>query len=196
MSLENSYVLVLNNSWLPIGIKRLKEAISAIYENKDWQIVQIEDVNNEPLIQPVSWSEWISLDFNKSKKYIHTIRGPIRIPTVIIAKTYSRVNFRRYKPNKIGIYNRDKGICQYTGKKLNRKSCSIDHLIPKSRGGTNTWDNMVLCDKKINNKKGNKLPEEFSIKLINNPGTPGPIPMINSIGNNHKDWNYFITYNK
>ena len=53
MGVENSYVLVLNSGWLPIGVKRLKEAISAVYENKDWQLVQIDHIDDEPFIQTI-----------------------------------------------------------------------------------------------------------------------------------------------
>ena len=129
MGVENSYVLVLNSGWLPIGVKRLKEAISAVYENKDWQLVQIDYLEDEPFIQPIGWNDWIDLDIPKYCKGIHTIRGIIRQPTVIIAKTYSKVNFRKLRPNKRGIYDRDRGVCQYTGKKLTRTNCSIDHRV-------------------------------------------------------------------
>lgn len=192
MGVENSYVLVLNSGWLPIGVKRLKEAISAVYENKDWQLVQIDYIDDEPLIQPVGWNDWMYLDVPEYCKGIHTIRGIIRQPTVIISKTYSKVNFCKLRPNKRGIYDRDRGVCQYTGKKLTRSNCSIDHIVPKSRGGKNTWENMVLCDKEVNNKKGSKLPDEFYLQVIKEPKSPGPLPMVEIITTKHRDWEYFI----
>jgi len=190
--MENSYVLVLNSGWLPIGVKRLKEAISAVYENKDWQLVQIDYIDDEPLIQPVGWNDWMYLDVPEYCKGIHTIRGIIRQPTVIISKTYSKVNFCKLRPNKRGIYDRDRGVCQYTGKKLTRSNCSIDHIVPKSRGGKDTWENMVLCDKEVNNKKGSKLPDEFYLQVIKEPKSPGPLPMVEIITTKHRDWEYFI----
>ena len=190
--MENSYVLVLNSGWLPIGVKRLKEAISAVYENKDWQLVQIDYIDDEPLIQPVGWNDWMYLDVPEYCKGIHTIRGIIRQPTVIISKTYSKVNFCKLKPNKRGIYDRDRGVCQYAGKKLTRSNCSIDHIVPKSRGGKDTWENMVLCDKEVNNKKGSKLPDEFYLQVIKEPKSPGPLPMVEIITTKHRDWEYFI----
>jgi 5-methylcytosine-specific restriction endonuclease McrA len=192
MGVENSYVLVLNSGWLPIGVKRLKEAISAVYENKDWQLVQIDYIDDEPLIQPVGWNDWMYLDVPEYCKGIHTIRGIIRQPTVIISKTYSKVNFCKLRPNKRGIYDRDRGVCQYTGKKLTRSNCSIDHIVPKSRGGKDTWENMVLCDKEVNNKKGSKLPDEFYLQVIKEPKSPGPLPMVEIITTKHRDWEYFI----
>jgi len=192
MGMENSYVLVLNSGWLPIGVKRLKEAISAVYENKDWQLVQIDYIDDEPLIQPVGWNDWMYLDVPEYCKGIHTIRGIIRQPTVIISKTYSKVNFCKLRPNKRGIYDRDRGVCQYTRKKLTRSNCSIDHIVPKSRGGKDTWENMVLCDKEVNNKKGSKLPDEFYLQVIKEPKAPGPLPMVEIITTKHRDWEYFI----
>jgi len=132
------------------------------------------------------------LDVPEYCKGIHTIRGIIRQPTVIISKTYSKVNFCKLRPNKRGIYDRDRGVCQYTGKKLTRSNCSIDHIVPKSRGGKDTWENMVLCDKEVNNKKGSKLPDEFYLQVIKEPKSPGPLPMVEIITTKHRDWEYFI----
>lgn len=194
MSLDTNYVLVLNSGWVPIGVKRLKEAITAVYDNSEWQLLHIEKIQEELSIHPVSWEEWLQLDASDQSNHIKTLRGNIKIPTVIISKNYSKVHFRKFKPNKTGIYVRDKGTCQYTGKKLTKTNCSIDHLIPKSRGGTNTWDNMVLCDKTINNKKGSKLPEEFNIKVKNKPKEPPVVPAAQLITTRHSDWEYFINY--
>lgn len=193
MSLDKNYVLVLNNGWVPIGVKRLKDAISAVYENNEWQLVQIDYLGEDLNIQPVSWKEWVSLE-PRDTDCIQTIRGNIRIPTVIISKNYSKIYLRKFKPNKRGIYNRDRGICQYTGKRLTRTNCSVDHLVPKSRGGRNTWDNMVLCDKTVNNKKGSKTLDEFNMKLQKLPKEPPTTPAIELITTTHKDWNHFMTH--
>lgn len=192
MSLDNKYVLVLNNSWVPIGVKKLKDAIISIYDNKDWFILQIDRIDGELNVIPWHWNEWVNLIVPDNCDHIKTTKGIIRMPTVIIAKSYNKLFLKKLRPTKNSIYNRDNGICQYTGKKLSKNNCSIDHMIPKSRGGKNTWENMVLCDKRINNKKGSKLPEECNLKVLKKPKAPPPLPAAELISIRHPDWEYFI----
>jgi len=192
MNLENKFALVLNNSWVPIGVKNVKDAITSIYENNDWHIVQVDYVDNEPSIQPVSWSEWIELPIPEYCDAIHTQYLSFRVPTIIISKRYKKIHFKKLRPNLEGVYKRDKGICQYTGKKLNKTNSSIDHVLPKSRGGKDTWDNMVLCDKEVNNSKGSKLPDESGLQLISQPKEPKPITDVDMIRTRHRDWEIFL----
>ena len=72
-----------------------------------------------------------------------------------------------------GIWERDGGHCQYTGKKLAPHEGNIDHMVPRSRGGLTSWENCVLADKRINSLKGNRLPEEVGFQLKKNRRRPG-----------------------
>jgi 5-methylcytosine-specific restriction endonuclease McrA len=84
-------------------------------------------------------------------------------------------------------------VCQYSGKNLKKSEGNIDHVIPKSKGGADTWDNMVLCSRDVNLRKGNKLNDEVGIKLIKQPKAPRPIyayEMVREV--KHPDWEPFI----
>jgi len=117
----------------------------------------------------------------------------IRVPTIIASSKYAEIPVKTFRPTKNNIWIRDKGICQYSGKKLKPEEANIDHPFPKSRGGPNTWENMVLCHKDINSKKGNKTPEEAGLKLIRKPKAMPPILATDLIEfKNHIDWNVFI----
>ena len=88
---------------------------------------------------------------------------------------------------------RDGNICQYTGRKLKREEISIDHVVPKSRGGKNTWKNLVVTSKDLNSRKGDKLNEEIGYKLIREPGMPKPINRCDLINEaRHADWRIFL----
>jgi 5-methylcytosine-specific restriction endonuclease McrA len=95
-----------------------------------------------------------------------------------------------------GVWVRDNGICQYTGKKLKTNEGNIDHIVPKSRGGKSDWNNCVLSHKDVNAFKANKTPEEVGLKLIKTPKTPVSMPVSFYIKNTHqiKEWDMFLKY--
>ena len=72
----------------------------------------------------------------------------------------------------MNIIWRDKNQCQYCGEKFLTKNLTMDHILPKSRGGLNTWTNLVASCKECNQKKGNKTPEESEMYPINIPHKP------------------------
>jgi 5-methylcytosine-specific restriction endonuclease McrA len=85
-------------------------------------------------------------------------------------------------------------VCQYTGRKLRPSEGNIDHIVPRSRGGKTTWENCVLADKKVNSKKGNRLPEEIGLRLIRSPKAPKEVPTTALIRNPNRvqDWDVFL----
>lgn len=191
--------LCLNRNWQPVNIRTIGCAINDLcaseFQSKnsclaldiDYEINDdgTPDFNNAKSIRPVTWSEWITLKVRDWEFAINSPNMVIRAPTVTVAINYGKMPLKlfRTKPNKEGIWLRDKGICQYTGKALDKSNASVDHIIPKSRckNDPNTWTNMVLCDKNINFKKGNKLNEELGIKLIKQPTVPRPIAAYETI---------------
>lgn len=70
------------------------------------------------------------------------------------------------RPTRLAIFKRDKMTCQYCGKK---SRITIDHVLPTSRGGKNTWENMVAACFSCNNKKGGKTPDEAGLTLVRTP---------------------------
>ena len=209
--------LSLNSNWKVVNVRTIADAIVDLCgsettgaESCEALDIQYElnddgtpNFNNVKSIQPLTWSEWIKLPVNDWDFAIRSVNMTIRAPTVTVAKNYTKIPKKlfRKKPNKEGIFIRDKGICQYTGKKLTRHNASIDHVIPKSKfkdkNDANTWTNMVLCDKNINYEKGNKFNHEAGIKLIKNPVVPSPVLVCDTITEiEHPSWIPFIDTNK
>jgi 5-methylcytosine-specific restriction endonuclease McrA len=97
------------------------------------------------------------------------------------------------KPSNDAIWWRDGGIDQYTGKKLNRDDATVDHVVPRSRGGSDRWENLALTHRNINTVKGNKLNTEAGLKLIKPPKAPAPMPKMMMITHPaHITWTHFI----
>ncbi|MGH7990322.1 MAG: HNH endonuclease, partial [Limisphaerales bacterium] len=125
---------------------------------------------------------------------VRTVRGPIRVPTVIVAVNYARVPKKRPKLCARAIRERDGNRCQYTGKLLAPDEGSLDHVLPRSRGGRDEWENLVWSDKAVNTRKGNRLPHEAGLKLLNAPRAPKELPVSALIRNAHgiAEWKLFL----
>jgi 5-methylcytosine-specific restriction endonuclease McrA len=203
--------LSLNKSWQPVNIRSVGAAIIDLCASEitgadtcyaldiDYEMNDdgTPDFNNAKTIRPVSWNEWITLPIRDWDFSVNSPKMTIRAPTVTVAVNFNKmpVKLFRKKPNKEGIWLRDKGICQYTGKKLDRNNSSVDHIIPKSKhkGDPDTWTNVVLCDKEINFKKGNKMNDEIGLKLIKQPTTPRSMQAFETITEaKHPSWKPFL----
>jgi len=105
----------------------------------------------------------------KHEQIYRSARASMNIPSVIRLTEYVHIPFERKSLSRKNILLRDHNTCQYCGKVFNPSDLTLDHVIPKSRGGSSNWDNLVACCKKCNNRKGNCLPEEAGMKLIKRP---------------------------
>ena len=90
---------------------------------------------HSPLLTRRSWEEWITLPIREQDEAVHTVCGEIRVPTVIVAVNYAKVPKRRPKLCAKAIRERDGNRCQYTGRVLRLDEGSLDHVVPRSRGG-------------------------------------------------------------
>ena len=188
--LEQKVVLVLNRNWQAIHVKSPIEAFSMMASDAATAL----DIQGADSMVPVKWKDWIKLPVRESDQVVMTVRGPIRIPTVIVALKYAKVPKRRPRFSLKGIWERDGGRCQYTGKELRPGEGNIDHVLPRSRGGKTDWENCVLSHKEVNSKKANLLPEEAGLKLIKKPTKPKEVPVTDNLKNQHQitDWKPFI----
>ena len=93
-----------------------------------------------------------------------------------------------------GIWERDGGVCQYTGRKLAPHEGNIDHIVPRSRGGASSWENCVLSHRTVNERKADRLPQEAGLRLLRSPAIPRAVPASMLIRNLHGvgDWQRFL----
>src|SRR5947208_12147505 len=141
------------------------------------------EIDGESHIRPVAWDEWITLSICDGDNAVHTVRGAIRVPTVIVALNFAKVPKKRPKLCAKTIRERDGNRCQYTGKLLHPDEGSLDHVLPRSRGGADTWENLVWSSKDVNARKGNRLPHEAGLKLLTVPRAPKELPVTALIRN-------------
>lgn len=139
-----SVVLVLNSDFSPLNVTTLHRGFVLVDKGKA-EIVK------------------------KGENDIVTTIGNFVRPLVIRLLDYIRFRPKSIKVNRKRIFKRDGNTCQYCG---TQKNLTVDHIIPRSRGGENTWDNMVTCCSRCNSYKDNKTPSEAGMKLKNKPYEP------------------------
>jgi 5-methylcytosine-specific restriction endonuclease McrA len=188
--LHRAIVLVLNRNWqaidttTPAGVfgQMATDAATGLdSRGSDWMV-------------PVRWDDWLGLPVREDDFSIGTARGRLRVPTVVVLSRFDRVPMRRPKFSLRGLWLRDGGECQYTGRKLALGEGNIDHVLPQSRGGQTTWENCVLSDRKVNHRKADRTPAEAGLRLRNEPVRPREMPATWFIRNTFEipDWEVFL----
>jgi 5-methylcytosine-specific restriction endonuclease McrA len=188
--LNKSMVLVLNRNWQAVNVRTPQEAFCMMATN----VATGLEIEGEHHIRPVTWDEWITLAIRPQDNAVQTVRGPIRVPTVIVAVNYAKVPKKRPKLCARAIRERDGNRCQYTGRVLRPDEGSMDHVLPRSRGGKNAWENLVWAGKDVNARKGNRLPHEAGLKLLSVPRAPKELPASVLIRNANgiPEWKLFL----
>jgi 5-methylcytosine-specific restriction endonuclease McrA len=189
-ALTKATVLVLNRNWQAIHVRTPQEAFCMMAT----QVATGLEIEGEGHIRPVTWTEWITLPIRDQDEAVHTVRGQIRVPTVIVAVNYAKVPKKRPKLSARAIRERDGNRCQYTGRVLRPEEGNLDHVIPRSRGGQDTWENLVWSAREVNQRKADRLPREVGLKLLSVPRAPKELPVSLLIRNpaGIGDWKLFL----
>ena len=188
--LNKTIVLVLNRNWQAIHVRTPQDAFCMMATN----VATALEIDGDDHVRPVTWDEWISLAVRPQDNSVQTVRGAIRVPTVIVALNFAKVPKKRPKLSAKTIRERDGNRCQYTGALLRADEGSLDHVLPRSRGGKDEWENLVWADKDVNARKGNRLPHEAGLKLLAVPRAPKELPVSALIRNAHgvAEWKLFL----
>lgn len=193
-------VLELNKSWFPISLKTPKK----VFENfstgnflglhMDWSAEDIanDDFSNPTDLQAIKWEDWLNLPVRDFDMCIRTANLEIRIPSIVICANFNKIPNKAPKLSKRNIMMRDNFTCQFTGKPYDKNQLNIDHVIPKSKGGRNTWENLVTCHKDVNTKKRDRLPQEAGLSLIRKPICPTSSALFFADKNKDPKWEMFL----
>jgi 5-methylcytosine-specific restriction endonuclease McrA len=149
-------VLVLNNCYEPLNICSARRAMKLIVKGA----ARSEETHPQIFYSGKMWDEHtgelVSVDFY--------------LPSVIRLLQYRYIPIRTQIVTRDNIFNRDDHQCMYCGKVFTSRHLTLDHIIPKSRGGKGTWENLVTCCHPCNKKKGDSLLSELKdMKLIHQP---------------------------
>jgi CRISPR/Cas system Type II protein with McrA/HNH and RuvC-like nuclease domain len=154
-----SSVLVLNFDYTPLNVTTIKRGFVLVDKGKA-EIIKSDDES------PI---------YSGYKKYVR--------PLIIRLLKYIKHHTRTLRANRNRIYKRDNYQCVYCG---SNKSLTLDHVVPKSRGGKNEWTNLVTSCFKCNLKKSNRTPEEAKMQMKHKPFAP---TLVNENVTVSKIWN-------
>src|SRR5258708_37265426 len=124
--LNKTIVLVLNRNWQAIHVRPPADAFCQMATN----VATALEIDGENHIRPVTWDEWITLPIRDGDHAVHTVRGAIRVPTVIVAVNFAKVPKKRPKLCAQTIPERDRNPCQSTGKPLRPDAGRLHQLLP------------------------------------------------------------------
>jgi 5-methylcytosine-specific restriction endonuclease McrA len=165
MSALDGSVLVLNRSWAAVHIATVRRAVSLVYQD---------------LAHIVNPDDFVTYDFDSWKEaseaaetgYIRAVDFKFRVPEVIRLRYFNGRQKRKIRFTRRNLFERDGYTCQYCGKRRPSTDLSLDHVIPRSRGGRSTWENLVVSCVECNDRKSNRLPHEAGMGLLRHPEKP------------------------
>ena len=182
----NSAVLVLNRHFQPIHVTNAKRAFALLY------IGAAQAVDQQ--FHTFDFSSWAELSAEMGDDVIHTVNRSIRVPRVILLQVYDRIPRAKVRFSRHNIYARDNNTCQYCGRQLPRAELNLDHVIPRSRGGRTTWDNVVCCCVDCNVAKGARTLDQAGLKLLKVPVRPRWTPTFRADSDKirYREWLPFL----
>ena len=190
-------VLVLNRLWQPVNIVGVERAFSLLLQDHA-QVIYTGDEN----FCLMDSAAWLALSREASPEdnevYIQTVRLRIRMPKVLLLRSYDKLPTQEIKFTRDNIFERDDHRCQYCGNHFDAVHLNMDHVIPRDRGGRTSWENIVTSCIKCNSRKANRLPHQANMHLIRKPERPKWRPFVSSlIGQCYdSDWDHFINLKK
>jgi 5-methylcytosine-specific restriction endonuclease McrA len=188
-------VLVLNRFYMAVHVISVRRAFTLLFRDLA-EVVHIEqgqyaNYNFE------SWREISELKASFKEPHddwIRAVNFEIQVPRVIRLLVYDRLPKQVIRFNRRNIFARDGNRCQYCGRKFPTNELSLDHVIPRSRNGDTSWENIVCSCVKCNVRKGGRTPQEAHMHLIRQPVKPKRSPLLSvKLGNpKYESWKNFL----
>ena len=177
--------LVLNRSWLAIATTPVRDALSLLYTGAARAI--------EPqTYQTHDFESWSRLAVTEDEPYVSTVSMILRAPEVVVLRDYSGVPRQVLPFTRRNLMRRDEQRCQYCGRRPSAAELSIDHVLPRSRGGETSWENCVLACVGCNARKADRTLREAGLKLLRKPERPRWTPYLNLSPNQRMEsWTKF-----
>jgi 5-methylcytosine-specific restriction endonuclease McrA len=188
-------VLVLNRIYMAVHVVSVRRAFCLLCKEVA-EVITLDD------------GQYLSYDFQSWREvsearagfkepddeFVRTVHFEIQVPRIIRLLAYDRVPRQTVKFNRRNIFARDGNRCQYCGKKFATSELSLDHVLPRSRGGEATWENIVCSCLKCNVRKGGRTPQEAGMRIVREPVRPrsSPALRVKLSHRKYRSWKTFL----
>jgi len=188
-------VLVLNRSFMAVQVTNVRRALALLFRELA-EVVHIEE-GRFSAHSIESWRELSAieaLDRSPDQDWIKAVGYELQAPRVIRLPHCDRRPRHGLRFNRRNVFARDANRCQYCGKSFPTSELSLDHVLPKSRGGPTSWDNIVCACVACNVRKGGRTPREARMQLVRQPTMPKRSPLMAVKLHNPKyaSWKNFV----
>lgn len=177
--------LVLNRNWQPIHVATVARALIMLYSGTA-RVVDPADY------QIYNWEDWSRLRPRDGDRSVRTVRYQLRVPEVVVLACYDGMPGATVPFSRRNIYKRDRFTCQYCGAQPPMDDLTIDHVVPRSHGGTSTWENCVLACFSCNKRKADRTPMQAGMHLRHPPKRPSWRPFYTWCSKPIKSWERFL----
>lgn len=192
----SSSVLVLNRHYLAVHVINVRRAFALLVRDLA-EVIHVED-GQYANYDFESWREVSELraQFKEpNEDWLRSVNFEVQVPRVIRLLFYERVPNQTVRFNRRNLFARDNNSCQYCGKRFSTSELSLDHVVPRSRGGDTSWENIVCACIACNVRKGGRTPQEAHMALVRKPTKPKRSPLVTlKLGNpKYESWKSFLS---
>ena len=191
----SSHVLVLNRHYAALRVVSARRAMCMLFK-RIAEIISVED-RQYSSYDFESWREVSQLRArydHDHHEWIRCVKFELAVPRIIRLLFYDRLPRQPVKFTRRNIFARDRNRCQYCGGKFPTSELSLDHVVPRSRGGKADWVNVVCCCTGCNVRKGGRTPREAGMELVTPPVKPkrSPVITLRLTSEKYQSWKQFL----
>jgi 5-methylcytosine-specific restriction endonuclease McrA len=179
--------LVLNRQWQPVHVTTVARSLILLW-NDAARVVDSDE------FRLLTWSDWAERVPAEGSPCIRSARLRLPAPEVICLAHFDRLPSSAVTFSRRNVAKRDRYACQYCGGQPGAESITIDHVRPRSQGGTSNWTNCVAACEGCNARKGDRTPEQAGMRLRRRPVRPEWKPLYTEAGARIESWAKFLTH--
>lgn len=193
----NTNVLLLNRLYMAVRVVNARRALTLLYRS----LAEVVSVDDGQYLS-YDFDDWVEVSAAKQRfepeeyDWIRTVRFQIAVPKIIRLLDYDKIPRAEVKLNRRNLFARDRNRCQYCGRRFPTAELSLDHVVPRSQGGGNTWGNIVCACIHCNVRKGGRTPDQARMALISHPRKPrrSPVLTVKLSDSRYASWKQFLDF--
>jgi len=181
----DSNVLLLNAHYTALRVVSARRAFTLLvkHDGARQPVAEVVDVEDGRYVS-YDFHGWTELSAHRRANgwqrydWVRTVRVDLAVPRIVRVLTFHKLPRREIRFNRRNVFARDEHTCQYCGRRYGATQLSLDHIVPRSQGGDDSWENVVCACIHCNVRKGGRTPAEANLHLIRRPQKPRRNPLL------------------